>query len=56
MQKELTGTEKVLFKSTYQFAIEILKVSETEANEMAMKKIISKRDLTKKIAKEGFRF
>jgi hypothetical protein len=56
MQKELTGAEKVLFKATYQFAIDVLKLSEAEANEMAMNKIISKRALSKKMAREGFRF
>jgi|688.fasta_scaffold677806_1 hypothetical protein len=56
MQIEFTGAEKVLFKSTYQFAIKVLKVSEAEANEMAMNKIISKRALSKKIAKSGYKF
>ena len=56
MQKEFTGAEKVLFKATYQFAIEVLKVSEAEANKMAMNKIISKRALVKKIDKSGFKF
>jgi hypothetical protein len=56
MQKELTGAEKVLFKATYQFAIDVLKLSEAEANEKAMAKIASTRSLSKKMSKSGFRF
>jgi len=56
MTKEFTSTEKVLFKATRQYAIEVLKVSEVDANEMAMNKIISTRALSKKVAKSGFKF
>jgi hypothetical protein len=56
MKIELTGAEKVLFKATFEFATKALKVSEAEATEMAMNKIISKRALVKKIDKSGYKF
>jgi hypothetical protein len=49
MNVEFTGAEKVLFKATYEFAINIEKLSHDEATEKAMNKIIMKRALAKKI-------
>ena len=49
MNVEFTGAEKVLFKATYEFAINIEKLSHDEATEKAMNKILSKRALVKKI-------
>jgi len=49
MNVEFTGAEKVLFKATYEFAINIEKLSHDETIEKAMNKILSKRALAKKI-------
>jgi hypothetical protein len=49
MNVEFTGAEKVLFKATYEFAINIEKLSHDEATEKAMNKIIMKRALAKKV-------
>ena len=56
MTKEFTGAEKVLFKATFEFAINVEKLSESEAYERAMNKIIAKRALVKKIDKSGYKF
>ena len=49
MKTEFTGAEKVLFKATFEFAINTLKLSEDEATEKAMNKILSVRAMSKKI-------
>lgn len=49
MQTQFTGAEKVLFKATYQFALDVLKLTEAEATEQAMNKILSTRALSKKV-------
>ncbi len=46
-QQTLTGAEKVLWKAEYNFAIEILKMSDREAREKADLKIVNKRKLVK---------
>jgi hypothetical protein len=56
MKKEFTGAERVLFKMTYEFAINVEKLSEEEAIEKAMNKIIQKRALGTQLAKEGFKY
>lgn len=56
MNKEFTGAERVLFKATYEFAINVEKLSKEEATEKAMNKIIMKRALGKQLAKEGFKY
>jgi hypothetical protein len=56
MNKEFTGAEKVLFKMTYEFAINVEKLTEDEATEKAMNKIIQKRMLGDKLAKEKFTY
>ena len=47
--QQLTGPEKVLYKASYNFAIEVLKLTEDQAQEMAEQKILKKRALGKKI-------
>ena len=49
MKIEMTGSEKVLFKATLKFAMEELKLSEAEATEKAMAKIMSTRAMAKKL-------
>lgn len=49
MNIEFTGAEKVLFKATYEFAINVLKLNDADATEKAMNKVISKRALAKQI-------
>jgi FPC/CPF motif-containing protein YcgG len=56
MNKEFTGAEKVLFKMTYEFAVNVEKLTEDEATEKAMNKIIQKRMLGDKLAKEKFTY
>ena len=46
-QQTLTGAEKVLWKAEYNFAIEILKMSDREAREKADLKIVNKRKSVK---------
>jgi len=47
MVENLTGAEKVLYKAEYQFNINILKLSEAEAHEKALRKIRKTRELKK---------
>jgi len=49
MNVEFTNAEKVLFKTTYDFAIKYEKLSHDEATEKAMNKVIMKRALVKKL-------
>ena len=49
MKIEFTSTERVLFKATFEFAMNIEKLSEAEATEKAMNKILQKRAMVKKI-------
>jgi hypothetical protein len=49
MSIEFTGAERVLFKAEYDFALNIEKLTEAEATEKAMNKILSVRALSKKI-------
>ena len=49
MNIEFTGAEKVLFKATYDFAINFEKLSVADATEKAMNKVIMKRAMAKKI-------
>jgi hypothetical protein len=53
MQNKFTGVEKVLFKATFEFAINVEKLSVVEAIEKAMNKIVNKRALGVKLAKKG---
>jgi hypothetical protein len=56
MNKEFTGAEKVLFKMTYEFAINVEKLPEDWAIEKAMNKILQKRMMGDKLAKKGFTY
>ena len=47
--QQLSGPEKVLYKATYQFALQQLQLSEDEAKQAAEEKILRKRALAKTI-------
>jgi hypothetical protein len=49
MKIEFTNAERILFNMTYEFAINVEKLSEKEAREKAMNKILNKRALAKKL-------
>ena len=51
MNIEFTGAERVLFKMAYEFAINVEKLSEAEAREAGMNKVLSKRSLVTKVAR-----
>ena len=54
MQAQFTGVEKVLFKATYEFALNVEKLTEAEATEKAMNKILSKRALATKVKRSEY--
>ena len=56
MNVKFTGAEKVLFKISYEFAINVEKLSEEDAIEKAMNKVIMTRALGTQLAKEGFKY
>jgi hypothetical protein len=45
--ENLTGTEKVLYKTTYEFYLNVVKVSQEDAETQAKLKIEKKRKLAK---------
>ena len=49
MNIEFTGAEKVLFKATYEFAINVEKLSHEDATEKAMNKVIMRRAMAKEL-------
>ena len=51
MNIKFTGAEAVIYKATYQFAINVEKLSEADATEKAMNKILAKRALATKVSK-----
>ena len=51
MNVNFTGPEKVLYKASYEFAVNVLKVSEQEARDIAMNKILNTRALSRKVSK-----
>ena len=54
MQVQFTGAERVLFKATYEFALNVEKLTEEQATEKAMNKILSKRALSKKVKRSEY--
>ena len=54
MNIEFTGAERVLFKATYEFAINAEKLSEADATEKAMNKILSKRAMSNKLRRSEY--
>ncbi len=54
MQVQFTGAERVLFNMTYEFALNIEKLSEEHAREKAMNKILSKRALATKVKRSEY--
>lgn len=53
MNIKFTSAETVLFKATFQFAINVEKLSEAEATERAMNKVLLKRAFATKLSKKG---
>jgi len=49
MNVTFTSAEKVLFKATYDFAINVEKLSHDEATEKAMNKVIMRRAMAKEL-------
>lgn len=49
MQTNFTGAERVLFRATYEFAINIEKLTEQQAREKATNKVLSKRAMAKQL-------
>ena len=49
MNIEFTGSERVLFKMAYEFAIAVEKLTEAEARQRGMDKVLAKRSLSKKV-------
>ena len=54
MNIEMTGAEQVLYKVQYKFACDVLELSEPEAREMAMQKIIKTRTLGKQLKRTEY--
>ena len=54
MQVQFTGAERVLFKATYEFALNVEKLTEEQATEKAMNKILSKRALAIKVKRSEY--
>ena len=49
MNIEFTGSERVLFNMAYEFAINVEKLTEAEARQRGMDKVLAKRSLSKKV-------
>ena len=49
MNIEFTGAERVLFKMAYEFAINVEKLTEAEARQRGMDKVIAKRSTSNKL-------
>ena len=49
MKIEFTSAERVLFKATFEFAVNVEKLSDSEAKEKAMNKILKKRAMASKM-------
>lgn len=54
MEVQFTGAEKVLYKVTYAFALNHEKLTEEQARERAMNKILSKRALSTKVKRSEY--
>ena len=54
MQVQFTGAERVLFKMAYEFALNVEKLSDADATEKAMNKILSKRALSTKVKRSEY--
>ena len=55
MTIEFTSQERVLYRMQYEFAINVQKLTEAEAREQAMNKILNVRATGKKLRKLGIR-
>lgn len=54
MNIEFTGAERVLFKVTYEFAINVEKLTEAEARQRGMDKVIAKRAMSNKLKRTEY--
>ena len=46
----MTGAERALYAATLEFALHVVKMSEAEAREAAVNKILKTRSLTKRLS------
>ena len=54
MNQQFTGAERVLFKMAYDFALNVEKLTEAEAQQSGMDKVLSKRALGKKVRRSEY--
>ena len=54
MNIEFTGSERVLFKMAYEFAINVEKLTEAEARQRGMDKVLSKRAMSNKLRRSEY--
>lgn len=54
MIQQFTSTERVIFKATFNFALNVEKLSEADATEKAMNKVLSMRALSKKVRRSEY--
>jgi len=54
MQVQFTGAERVLFKMAYEFAINVERLSEAEARQRGLDKVLSKRSLSTKVKRSEY--
>jgi hypothetical protein len=51
MNVEFTSAERVLFRMAYEFAINVERLSEAEARERGLNKVLAKRSLRNKVSR-----
>jgi hypothetical protein len=51
MTTTFTGSEKVLYKMAYDFAIDVHQLSRAEAHQRGLDKVLSKRQLSSKVSR-----
>ena len=54
MNIEFTGSERVLFNMAYEFAINVEKLTEAEARQRGMDKVLSKRSMSNKLRRSEY--
>ena len=54
MPIEFNGPERVLYKMAYEFAINVEKLTEAEARQRGMDKVIAKRSMSNKLKRTEY--
>jgi hypothetical protein len=54
MNQQFTGAEKVLFKMEYDFALNVEKLTEAQAQQRGLDKVLSKRALSTKLKRSEY--